>query len=169
MIILVPTIPHTGTKLLTEDILRSFEHNALRNKPKNRQKIDDHIYPEKLTRWKELLAEYPAIIPLRNPVSIAVSWQRRNKDIGEFIVMWYILVEIIDQYNPQYLPIDTKERDYYLNRINKKLRLELYTDWPVINSVHNSIDVSINDLTSENRTRILKMIRNTREFVDRFY
>jgi hypothetical protein len=169
MIILVPTIPHTGTKLLANEILRDFEHNALINTPKNRQKVDDHIYPEKMTRWKELLKEYPAIIPLRNPVSIAVSWERRNKDLGELMVMWYILVEQIDQFNPHYLPIDVKGRDYYLDRINKQLRLELYTDWPVINSVHNSLDVSINELSIEGRTKVLRMIRNTKEFVDRFY
>ena len=169
MIILVPTIPHTGTKLLANDILRDFEHNALINKPKNGQKIDDHIFPEKITRWKELMTEYPAIIPLRNPVSIAVSWERRHRDLGELMVMWYILVEQLDKFNPSYLPIDSLDRNKYLDRINQRLGLKLTTDWPIVNSVHNSTDVSINDLSMEGRSKVLRMMRNTKEFVDRFY
>ncbi len=169
MAILVPTIPHTGTKLLANDILREYEHNALINKPEGQQKIDDHIFPEKITRWKELLNEYPAIIPLRNPISVAVSWERRHRDLGELCVMWYIMVEQIDRYNPHYLPIDSADRDSHLDSINRSLGLQLTTEWPIVNSVHGSMDSGFNDLSEGARPQILRLCKNLEHFFGRFY
>lgn len=169
MVILIPTIPHTGTKLLADSLLFEFEHNALINKPKNGQKIDDHIYPEKITRWKELMQEYPAIVPLRHPIKCAVSWERRNRDLGEMVVMWYILVEQLDQFNPHYLPIDSPKRNQYLNRINQSLGLKLSTDWPITNSKHGSSEATIQDLGLNSRGQILRLCKNIEHFLDRFY
>jgi len=169
MIVLIPTIPHTGTKLVANELFKDFEHNALINKPQNNQKIDDHIFPEKMTRWKQLLSEYPAVIPLRHPILTAVSWERRKRDIGEMCVMWYILVEQIDRFNPLYLPIDSPGRDKYLDSINQSLRLQLTTEWPIVNSVHKSYGSGLNDLTDESKKQVLRLCHNIKEFLQPFY
>ena len=169
MAILVPTIPHTGTKLLANDILRDYDHNALINTPGPRDKIDDHIYPEKMTRWKDLLEQYPAIVPLRDPISLAVSWERRNKDLGDMCVMWYIPVEVVDRYNPHYLPIDSVNRNEYLDRINRSLGLKLNTDWPIVNSIYNSMDSGFNELSKAGQIQVLRLCKNIRHFTGRFY
>ena len=87
-------------------------------------------------------------------------------DIGEMCIAWYILAEQLDKYNPYYLPVDHKDRDLYLQRINEGLGLNLKTDWPMTNSKHNTLKPE--DL-GEDQEQVDRLCENIKPFLSKIY
>ncbi len=133
MIILVPSVHHTGTKLVFKDILRGLpEINQQDYTEHETGKIRIHIdepFLEDLHYW---LKRVPAIVPLLHPRKVASGWKVRFKRREELGEQWNWLKTEIDPYDPYYLPIDHEDRDRWLGRIGKALGLKLATGWPVI-------------------------------------
>lgn len=169
MIINIPTIPHTGSYLVADGLFGGFKRLGLNSKPENGCKYFDHLFLHKIDAWKGKMEAYPSIIPLRHPILTAVSWARRNRDLGEMCVMWYVLVEQLDRYNPYYIPVDSPNRNDWLDRLNKGLRLDLSTNWPIINSKHNTFEATIEDIPEDNREQIERLCKNLDDFLSRFY
>lgn len=80
------------------------------------------------------------------------------------VISYYILVEILDNYDPLYLPIDSKDRDKYLDKINKKLGTSYETDWPVV-STYNTRKPDLGEHTEQ----VERLVKNIKPFLDRFY
>jgi len=133
VIVLVPTIPHTGTTLVLKHLL-PFLPDMRNPKRCGHGKIFCHIYEERIAELLPLLEKYPAVIPLRHPEKVAISWKARKKDLNELWGLWETLVDVIDPYHPLYLAIDSAGRDQALRSISKTLGLDLKTDWSVIAS-----------------------------------
>lgn len=163
--IVVSTIPHSGSRLLVDEILKT-PWQALANKPKPGFNYFEHIYTHNAPLHKMRMEQYSAIVTLRHPLLVASSWKQRGMDIGEMCVCWYILVEQLDKYEPLYLPIDAKDRDEYLNKINQKLGLDLQTDWPLVNSkFHTDKPIDL----GEDQAQVDRLISNISDFLKRFY
>lgn len=133
MIILVPSVHHTGTKTVFNDMLKGWTViNQQDPNPPDDGKIRIHIdkaFLEDLDYW---LKRAKTIVPLRHPRSVAIGWKRRWKPLTLLDWQWNWLKENVDPYNPYYLPVDQEDRDSWLLKINKGLGTDFKTDWPVI-------------------------------------
>jgi len=90
--------------------------------------------------------DYPIIIPLRHPYLVQESWVRRGKPLSELIENFKLLINELDPLNPLYLPIDVENRQDYLDEINKKLDLDLRTNWSIVNSKKHTYNISYKDI-----------------------
>jgi len=117
---------------------------------------------------REKLKEYPCIVPLRHPVSVAESWiaradpNRRHVKIEELCDYWRRLITVVDPFRPYYLPIDRPEREARLQAINDGLGLELKTDWPVWKSC--GIDGHLSDADLEMTFDMMEELEITGRF-----
>lgn len=159
------SIPHSGTRLLLDEILKT-EWIPINTKPKEGANYFSHIYTYNAPLHKMRMEQYPTIIVMRHPLLVATSWKKRGMDIGEMCIAWYILAEQLDQYNPYYLPVDHKDRDLYLQKINEGLGLDLKTDWPMVNSKHNTLKPE--DL-GEDQEQVDRLCNNIKPFLQKIY
>lgn len=139
MLILVPSVHHTGTKLVYNELLKGFpEINQQDHSDHVWGKIRIHIdeaFLEDLHWW---LKRVPAIVPLLHPRKVAIGWKVRAKRREELGEQWKMLKEEIDPYGPYYLPIDAEDRDKRLDKIGQGLSWTFVTDWPVIGRCDDS-------------------------------
>lgn len=146
MIILLPTIKHTGSHFVLRQLLKDFVRIDLKGAEdfietfgefgdKNNGVIFDHLFPHKRSLWNKFLDKYPIIMPLRNRHEVWKSWCSRSDEPDRelFNQMWWIM-EDIDKHNPFYINIDNPDiRDSQLSDINLNLKLNLDAgNWPVI-------------------------------------
>ena len=162
----VPTIQHTGTKLLARmfgDIhWASFNENT-----DDRESVLylGHLTVNSIEAIKRL--SHPIIVPLRHPYLVAESWQRRGKPLTELVDNFRLLVNEIDKLDPHYLPVDIKDRDRYLDLINRDLGLNLSTEWKVVNSVKRTYNIDRKDLSPNEIVKDL--VKEIEPFLSRFY
>lgn len=122
--IIVPTIPGTGTHFVRDHLLAG------------KKVYCRHITEAELPKIIELMAEHPAIVPLRKPENVRQTWDRLARDNhgGWHLDQFYqALNEFILPLNPYLLHLDLPHlRDLELRMINVGLELHLETDWRVI-------------------------------------
>jgi hypothetical protein len=145
------SVMHTGSKFLCTHLLRGFEG----------QWQAKHIDGESDIRW--LAAEKPCIIPMRNPRSVAVSHFTRYGDIGRMCAGFRALAQDIDPLGPYYLPLDTDDRQDYLDKINDEFGLSLETRWPIIGSCWEK-----KELSCEAQAQLDELIDELQPFFARF-
>jgi len=162
----IPTIQHTGTKLLYKMFPQEFAHCSLReDSDQDNVLYVGHLTGNSIGLIKKL--DQPMIIPLRHPYLVAKSWELRGKPLTELTENFKLLVNELDPLSPLYLPIDVENRQDYLDKINKELGLELRTEWGVENSVKHTYNLSHRDLSPE---PIMKdLVIEIKEFLERFY
>ena len=132
MIIVVPSIPHTGTMFVYHEILKEIPQE-IRNPKKGPGKIQIHIYQDRMDELYSLSA-YPWIVPLRHPEKVAITWKSREKDLAELREFWWRLLDLVDSFEPHYLSIDAPNRNAQLAKINESIGLNAQTDWPIVAS-----------------------------------
>ena len=125
--IVVPTVPHTGTHFMRDHLLAELECHV------------GHPYPADQEKFYELLeAGHPCIVPTRRPWDVLESWIRHGKDPRDFggysLPEWYdVQAGLVMDYDPLYLAIDDiVMRDEQLAMINNTLGTVLTTDWPIV-------------------------------------
>lgn len=164
--ILVPTIPSTGTHFMRDHLLV------------NEQKVVDHIWPADMDRWADRMQGIKSIIvPLRHPWKVALSWKARESSgrppVIDLPMWWRNLVGRIDPVRPYYLPIDQVElRDSCLENINVNLDLELRTDWPIVRQKDGKAGsrYDVVGLTSEEyEVCVLNIMEELEPFFSRWY
>jgi hypothetical protein len=133
MYILVPTVHHTGTKTVFNDILNGMEIiNQQDPTPppsgKLRIHLDGPLIPDVVT-W---LRKAHVIVPIRHPRKVALGWKARHKKFARLDPQWTYLKELVDPYKPFYLPLDRPDRNKWLREINFALGTDFTTNWPVL-------------------------------------
>lgn len=143
MIILLPTIKHTGSHFVLKQLLKDFIRIDLKSAENRIEMLGehengvvfDHLFPHKMDLWRKFLGKYPAIVPIRNKNEVWKSWLKRAEEPDRelFNQMWDI-VEDIDQHYVFYINIDNNViRDKQLDVINKELNINLNAGgWPVV-------------------------------------
>jgi hypothetical protein len=139
MIILLPTVKHTGTYFCLKQLLKGFAPVPLKTARKDIKLLSgdmvifDHLYPHKMNAWLDMLKKYPAIIPLRNKHSVMESWMSRGEDIEDFHKQWTQLKRMIGK-RTYFLSIDAPElRDHQLERIKNELNVDIDPgNWEVV-------------------------------------
>ena len=125
--IVVPTVPHTGTHFMRDHLLAELDCYVR------------HVHPSDEPKLLELLeAGNPCIVPVRDRWSVLESWIRHDKDPRAFCGLslpeWFEALDaLIWPYSPLLLAIDNPEiRDEQLAMINNTLGTVLTTDWPIV-------------------------------------
>lgn len=78
-----------------------------------------------------MILEPPLILAMRDPIEVARSWIRRSKTLDHtFVSMWNNLFALKTSYGDSFwLPVDTPDRDAYLDAIEARIGVELNRDW----------------------------------------
>ena len=94
-----------------------------------------HVGYVQLGELRRLAKQYPCLVPMRHPMSVALSYKARRENIEVMTDYFRRLVTAIDPLKPFYLPLDVPNRQHYLDLINDVTGLELTTDWHVHGSI----------------------------------
>lgn len=154
--IVVPTIPHTGTHFIRDHLLSAHEHHV------------EHLWPLSRVTLAELAANHRTIVPLRHPMLVARTWKSQNKDIKELPDWWYALIQYIDPHEPAYLPLDSPQRDGFLQDLNRQLDTMLSTDWPVLPRYEGGLRPRV-PLTDAETEDVVEMMVGMAPFFNRWY
>lgn len=176
MIVGIPSVQHTGTNFVRGHLFESFGKIEINEPVSDRR--GDYVYQAHLLDgymgyWLEILKTIPAIIPLRHPYLVWASWKKwdmkgyRERDNDAFMDAWNTLIGKIDCFKPYYLPIDSPDRDNYLEAINNGLNLDLKTDWPVVHSVGNTWNLEPDDIDVD--VEVVDFVNRNSGFFNRFY
>ena len=130
MIVVVTSIPHTGTQFVWNQIL-GWLGPEIRNPARSQNKhgkIWIHSEPGRLDELATL-SDYPWIVPMRHPLRVGESWKGRSKNLDKLVELYRIQQKFINKFDPLYLPIDATNRQYFLDKINERLGTLIETDW----------------------------------------
>jgi len=152
----VPTIPHTGTHFIRDHLLAGQEHYV------------QHLWPKSRVQLSQMATTYRTIVPLRHPILVARSWKSRDKDIRELPDYWYALIQYIDPHEPQYLPLDSPNRDGELACLNLRFGTSFKTDWPVM-ADDDSAKLARVPLTDSETEDVVEMMVAMADFFNRWY
>ena len=168
-LVVIPSVWHSGTHFMTDQVVpdftaHHFDHRGwIAGSPRGDIQVRCHCEPEfakSLQRWGK---EGQCLVPMRHPILVAQSWKARGKT-GRFLELaaqWKLLKDHIAPHDPLYLPIDSPDRENWLDKIRNFLNSEIQTDWPVIMSCNKSAT-----LTDEEREAVIEVMADG--FFDRF-
>ena len=174
--IVIPTVPHTGT-MFVADLFKRIGYW--------RGALNDHLQPDEyLTGRKTVFIGHvvkqsqvdlaldkirfcDCVVPLRHPYLVWESWKRQGLLFEPFTQAWMNLIQQIDPHKPCYLPIDSEIRVYWLQELNCRLNLNIQTNWPVINSRNQTSHLKYTDIEADQN--IVKFTQDIQPFIDRFY
>ena len=167
MIVLAPSVPHTGAGFVSRELLRHFTKIGMAaHYEHDHGQISTHLDGYAIDQVANLmvLRNYPTIVPLRHPELVAISWKRRGEEVSDAIPYWQALIEVIDPLEPCYLRLDSEYRDADLDVINGRWGLNLETDWPIVNA---STDAA-KPLDHRERDTVGSLMSEYRAFFARF-
>lgn len=92
------SIPHSGTRFVTEEVLDRL----------NIRFRGEHVWRRSgIASREDMLRNKDILIPLRHPKDVARSWVLRHKVLTRMREMWEVLIEDIDPIaDPHYFPMD---------------------------------------------------------------
>lgn len=125
--IVLPTIPGSGTHLMRDHILAGIETYCR------------HPYPEEIDGLIDKLNEgWLCVVPVRPFEDIAATWARRGRDPDGFggwtLAQWYqVQQDLVAPYDPILINITEPDlRDAQLEILEDKIGVKLPHDWPVV-------------------------------------
>jgi len=116
-----------------------------------------HCEPIHMFHVEHKARDYPLFLPMRHPFDVAKSWIKRGWPINHlFFAEWHNLFWLQEKYDGHWLPIDTPDRDEYLQAAGKISGLELTTDW----KPHEATETDFKPLgmTLDETKRILRVM-----------
>jgi len=144
------SVYHTGTRFCRESLFSDFNFSPC-NIGTYPEATDLHIRPERAEPLKHWLntAEH-VVVPLRHPMLVAASWKARGLELETLDEQWRTLVDVVISHDPIYLPIDRPNRGFYLEELNRRMGLDLETDWEPVgfklpHEMKNSEPLTINE------------------------
>lgn len=170
MKILIPTVPHSGTHLLSSFFERAgFEGTAINNpRPPENAVITTHIdTPTKFNTVLKIMPNYQVVIPIRHPYLVAESWIRREQPLDRMLAAYRRLPALYDT-GAMFVPIDSLDRDKYIQRINDALDIKLKPDWgTVVNGFKNTHTLTHKDLNP--LPEVKQLANDISQFLANFY
>jgi len=126
-----------------------------------------HLGEEPGKMAKDIEELSPIFVPIRHPLSIARTWLRRGDHVKWLPIALELLATEMDPINPWYIPLDTPDRDSYIEEINLALGWGLDpAGWPLIG--HNPVN-SEQELQEEHRDLLKPVLRKYEEFFRRWH
>ena len=150
MIILIPSVMHTGLHLLL-DVFKHWkvigpvlDGSQVMTPPQDEER---YIIPVHLTKSNReiyrLVQDYPSVVPMRHPVKVLESFKRRGLTQEYFEEQWKCLIRIKDRLI-RYVHVDQERRDQDLEIAGKLAGTRLSSDWPIL-TVKNTIDFEVTE------------------------
>lgn len=145
--ITVVSVHHSGTNLVYDNILRAFRPRApgpywQNNMPHGKLRI--HCEGRFIERLR-LFIKYPVVVPMRHPAAVMASWKARGKPVNALLMQYELLKGLIDPAEPFYVPIDTPDRDRYLEQLSQLAGKHIHSRWPVVSSCGKVADLNTNE------------------------
>lgn len=147
--IVVVSVHHTGTNLVYDQILRAFRPRAggaeyfERGMPHGKLRIHcEGRFVETLERF----LPFPIVVPMRHPEAVFRSWKSRAKSVNALMMQYEMLKAFIAPAEPFYLPIDTPDRDEYLDKLSKLTGKHIHSRWPVVSSCGKTAELNDNEM-----------------------
>ena len=165
--ICVPTVRHSGSHFVVEGLLGRFQRRDVKQGAVGPGAYFDHLYPHKRALWEQLLGEYPAIAPLRHPVSVERSWLSRKMMVGEMIDEFRLMVEFSERYDFHFVPLDAEDRDKYITAINNDMGLDLKTNWGPVRSIYRNHELDWRKI--EPSDDVANLLDEIGPFLQKFY
>ena len=101
--------------------------------------VREHYPKARTTHWitvPNYLRKKRIICPIRNPYDCFVTWYSRNSFGVDFFSAWHNFNDAFVAGNIEsILPIDTPDRDEYLQELSKVIDRPLKTDWAMKGSM----------------------------------
>jgi hypothetical protein len=170
MKILIPTVPHTGTHLLSSFFEKAgFESvpahmNAKPEKSVTTTHIDTQV---RFNHVLGLMNEFNTVIPIRHPYLVAESWIRREQPLNRMLAAYRRLPAMYEA-GAMFVPVDVPERDTYIKKVNKALGINLKPDWgTVVNGYHNTHTMTYKDISPPDEVK--QMADEMAQFLSNFY
>lgn len=164
MIIVLPTIMHTGNTLMQEII--GYEVIGCAQEPRSDDTvIHAHTTNSLYDQLEKCMDKYPSIIPMRHPARVWRSFQQRDsgKTMKTYREQFGCMVELTEGRNVSYIHVDQPElRDTELDQASRRLGINNKTAWPIVNSVAGTHELDItNDMVAEIPEWILEYYKRT--------
>lgn len=167
--IVLPTIEHSGSRLTAQNIFAMYKHNDINRPPTSTlSKYYDHLYSHTIDRFDELSQRYFTVVPLRHPLRIAYSWERRGQLMKYWFQQFEALITRIDKNKPFYFPVDLKIRYELFEKLKEMTGQPLDTDWPYVGEYENVLH-EVDALDLKCKPDILAFVAEHKEFFGRFY
>lgn len=128
MIIVVPSIPHTGTNFVWKVVLKDLEPEIRNPRKFSHGKIWIHTYPERIPELMTLKG-LPWIVPMRHPYKVAETWKGRQKSLVYLAELFDLHILKVMPEKPYYLVVDGENRDRQLSEINELTGFAVETYW----------------------------------------
>lgn len=155
--IVVPTIMHSGTHVLRDNILRDrayhSEEDSILGKRGNPKMLGFHL--TECNRFINELEKYPVITTLRHPRRVRESFRRREEKRTRsrypynqkyFDLQWREMIDRISKTDVLYVHIDEPEvRDQEVDALREKFNLPFHKDWKVNNEICGTSEIPIED------------------------
>lgn len=168
-IIIIPTVPHTGT-MLTVGLFTDLGYAECG--------VMDGLTPDKAIRMCHIVKDgqyeralrfikrgRPAVVPIRHPYLVWESWKRRGEPIKDMITAYKRLPELHDL-GAYFLPIDG-DRDKYLKSIKDALNLPITTSWPIVNGKQSTHAMKYTEVQPDDE--IKSLVDDMQDFLSLFY
>lgn len=170
-VIVIPTVEHTGSRLLANHILHHLSCVNLHSTHDDDCKFYEHVSSKNIDIFIDISKLYATIIPLRHPMRCAWSWEQRQKPLKRYFEQWDLIIKNAEELNASYLRVDLKERNEDLDKINKRFNLELETIWPYVGeaawpwvSENTPGIIPLEECKLRNESAVLKYIQSNKDF-----
>ena len=159
MEVVVPSIRHTGTWFT----IGLFTSLGMREAGINERRSDNTVYHchlDKETQVKpaiELSRHMPCVVPMRHPYRVEESWRHHYEGTDITIDMMCACYRtVVNRLSHAILlPVDSDQRQRYLDAINAALNMDLQTDWTPVNSKARTWDKPLTDFIPSDQVRAL--------------
>ncbi len=127
------TVPNTGTHFAQSILEQRFDRHYFGETIRNdRHYWFSHAEQRKCAEARRLIENGagPLILTMRNPIdNIRSRWKRGYKLDADWELFWRNLFLIAEDFDHFWLPIDTEDRDEYLDMLSEALDFPFKTDW----------------------------------------
>ena len=159
MLLITPSIMHSGTHLLKQNILKDFKYWPYDERLDGDFQAGVHYVTHVNERQEDWMSRGDHIVsPMRHPARILASFQSRNRPItmedtkerikhlephmfsmgmkegADYESQWKNLAYFMDRYDINFIHIDADDRDEQVEKFGKKIGRDLHCDWPVDNN-----------------------------------
>jgi hypothetical protein len=156
VIVCIPTIKHSGTHLLKNDIFKAFKNASYVQAldggcDDGDYSVTWHVVGQNFDTMAEVMdLGIPIISPMRHPARVKESYIRRGMypprcDSQSFDTQWKNMIKIYEKYDPMYIHIDSENRDSDVLKVASKISRDLHTDWPLLGATHGVHDFKVTD------------------------
>jgi len=171
MRVVIASVSHTGTNFCKRLFIdKGWEDCAFNQEPsQGNAYLVGHIrHDDQIERALSLAQKYPLICPFRHPYRVEESWLRQGRGTSRDLVKCFELM--FDKFlplKPYIMPVDSPTREKWLDAMAKGLKLDLKTDWEVMNSKANTYAMELSEFTPSDE--IIRFTKEINQFLGQYY